>query len=74
LHPYPDEALPVRVLTEVSAFLILSFFSAMPGKYKEYNDLNFAKIADEILQFWKEEKIFEKSVSNREGAESFTFL
>jgi isoleucyl-tRNA synthetase len=73
LHPYPDEALPVRVLTEVSAFLILSFFSAMPGKYKEYNDLNFAKIADEILQFWKEEKIFEKSVSNREGAESFTF-
>ncbi len=45
----------------------------MSGKYKEYNDLNFAKIADEILQFWKEEKIFEKSVSNREGAESFTF-
>jgi isoleucyl-tRNA synthetase len=45
----------------------------MSGKYKEYNDLNFAKIADEILQFWKEEKIFEKSISNREGAESFTF-
>ena len=45
----------------------------MSGKYKEYNDLNFAKIADEILQFWKDEKIFEKSVSNREGAESFTF-
>lgn len=45
----------------------------MAGKYKEFNDLNFAKIADEILQFWKEEKIFEKSVSNREGAESFTF-
>lgn len=45
----------------------------MSGKYKEYNDLNFAKIADEILQIWKKEKIFEKSVSNREGAESFTF-
>lgn len=45
----------------------------MSGKYKEYNDLNFAKIADEILQFWKDDKIFEKSVSNREGAESFTF-
>jgi isoleucyl-tRNA synthetase len=73
LHPYPDEALPVRMLTEASAFLILSFFSAMSGKYKEYNDLNFAKIADEILQFWKDKKIFEKSVSNREGAESFTF-
>ena len=45
----------------------------MSGKYKEYNDLNFAKIADEILQFWKDDKIFEKSVNNREGAESFTF-
>ena len=43
------------------------------SKYKEYKDVNFAKIADEILKFWKEEKIFEKSVSNREGAPSFTF-
>lgn len=45
----------------------------MAEKYNEEKDLNFAKIADEILQFWKEEKIFEKSVSIREGAESFTF-
>lgn len=41
--------------------------------YKEHKDVNFAAIADEILKFWKEEKIFEKSVSNREGAETFTF-
>ncbi len=41
--------------------------------YKEHKDVNFAAIADEILRFWKEEKIFEKSVSNREGAETFTF-
>jgi isoleucyl-tRNA synthetase len=45
----------------------------MAEKYSEEKDLNFAKIADEILQFWKDEKIFEKSVSIREGAESFTF-
>ncbi len=45
----------------------------MAEKYNEEKDLNFAKIADEILQFWKDEKIFEKSVSIREGAESFTF-
>src|SRR5688572_14704766 len=45
----------------------------MAGKYNEDKDLNFAKIADEILQFWKDKEIFEKSVSLREGAETFTF-
>ncbi len=45
----------------------------MAAKYNEEKDLNFAKIADDILQFWKDEKIFEKSVSIRDGAESFTF-
>lgn len=45
----------------------------MAGKYKEYKELNFARIADEILDFWTKEQIFEKSVSNREGAKSFTF-
>ena len=43
------------------------------SKYKEHKDVNFAGIAEEILKFWKEEKIFEKSVSNRDGAPSFTF-
>jgi len=42
-------------------------------KYKEHKELNLAKIADEVLEFWKQEQIFEKSVSNREGAKSFTF-
>ncbi|HPH45607.1 MAG TPA: isoleucine--tRNA ligase, partial [Chryseolinea sp.] len=45
----------------------------MAGQYKEYKALNFAQIADEILEFWKKEKVFEKSVSNREGAPAFTF-
>src|SRR5688572_14708080 len=45
----------------------------MAGKYKEFKELNYAKIAGEILEFWKNEKIFEKSVSNREGAAAFTF-
>ena len=45
----------------------------MAGHYKEFKDLNFARIAEEVLDFWSKEKIFEKSVSNREGAPSFTF-
>ena len=45
----------------------------MSGRYKEYKELNFARIAEDILDFWNREKIFEKSVSEREGAETFTF-
>ncbi|RAW02780.1 isoleucine--tRNA ligase [Pseudochryseolinea flava] len=45
----------------------------MAGKYQEFKELNFAKIASEILDFWKAKQVFEKSVSNREGAQTFTF-
>ncbi len=41
--------------------------------FKEYKALDYAAVADEILQFWQEEGIFERSVSEREGAPSFTF-
>jgi isoleucyl-tRNA synthetase len=41
--------------------------------YKEYKQLNQPEIEKEILQFWKEHKIFERSVSEREGAEPFVF-
>lgn len=43
------------------------------SNYKEFKDLDLARVATEILAFWKEEKIFEKSVSNREGSPTFTF-
>lgn len=43
------------------------------SKYKEFKELNLAQVASEILAFWKQEKIFEKSVSQREGSPSFTF-
>ncbi len=45
----------------------------MKTTYKEYKELNFAKVAEEMLAFWEKEKIFEKSVSQREGKETFTF-
>ena len=43
------------------------------GKYNEFKELNLSKAASEILEFWKHEQIFEKSVSNREGKKPFTF-
>ena len=36
--------------------------------------VNFPQLEEEILQFWKENKIFEKSVSNREGKKKWEFL
>ena len=45
----------------------------MSQKYNEHKSLNFPELASEILSFWKEEKIFEKSVDSREGNPSFTF-
>lgn len=45
----------------------------MVGKYTEHKALDYARLADEILEFWTRERIFDKSVSNREGAETFTF-
>ncbi|HYC84756.1 MAG TPA: isoleucine--tRNA ligase [Chryseosolibacter sp.] len=45
----------------------------MAGKYNEDKELNFAKIAEGVLEFWGRERVFEKSVSNREGSPTFTF-
>lgn len=45
----------------------------MAAPYKEEKELNFARIAQDVLEFWKQEKIFEQSVSNREGSPSFNF-
>jgi isoleucyl-tRNA synthetase len=42
-------------------------------KYKEYKNTDLAKIGQEILAFWKENKIFQESVSSREGKPAYTF-
>ncbi|MCM4166709.1 Isoleucine--tRNA ligase [Arenibacter antarcticus] len=42
-------------------------------KFAEYKGLDLPKVAEEILHFWKENTVFEKSVTSREGKESFVF-
>ena len=46
----------------------------MSTKFNEYKGLNLPKIGEEILEFWKNENIFEKSIAIREGAEPFVFF
>ncbi|MAU17716.1 MAG: isoleucine--tRNA ligase [Muricauda sp.] len=42
-------------------------------KFAEYKGLDLPKVSEEILNFWKDKQIFEKSVSTREGKESYVF-
>lgn len=41
--------------------------------YPEYKNLNYAEVAQQILEFWKENKIFEKSITQRSDAPEFIF-
>ena len=41
--------------------------------YREFKQLELAKIGKEILEFWKSENIFEKSISTRAKSNPFTF-
>ena len=45
----------------------------MAKKYNEYKNLDYAKVGEEVLQFWTDQKIFERSMEEREGNPSFTF-
>ncbi|MDJ1502455.1 isoleucine--tRNA ligase [Xanthocytophaga agilis] len=42
-------------------------------KYKEYKNADYPQIAKDVLAFWKQNRLFEQSVSFREGKPSFTF-
>ena len=46
----------------------------MNVKFPEYKGLNLPNVASEILTYWKENNIFEKSVSSRENGEPYVFF
>ena len=42
-------------------------------KYPQYKQLNIPATEKEVLAYWKEENVFEKSVSNRDAKNTFVF-
>ncbi|MGA9324423.1 MAG: isoleucine--tRNA ligase, partial [Salegentibacter sp.] len=46
----------------------------MSIKFPEYKGLDLPKIAEETLAWWKENGIFEESITSREGKEQFVFF
>jgi len=54
--------------------LINSLFERSTTMYKKVStDLNFVDREKAVEQFWKENKIFEKSMENRKEGETYTF-
>jgi len=46
----------------------------MSNKFTEYKGLDLPTVASEVLEFWKENNVFEQSVTSREGATPFVFF
>ena len=42
-------------------------------KYREYKNINYAQVAEEVLKLWQQQQVFEKSISNRTGKPRFIF-
>jgi isoleucyl-tRNA synthetase len=46
----------------------------MSTKFTEYKALDLPNVASDVLDFWKENNIFEQSVTSREGATPYVFF
>ncbi|RRJ89757.1 isoleucine--tRNA ligase [Flavobacterium macacae] len=46
----------------------------MSTKFTEYKGLDLPTVASEVLDFWKKQNIFEKSVTTREGNQPYVFF
>jgi len=46
----------------------------MSTKFPEYKGLDLPKVAEEILNYWEDNNVFEKSVSTREGNKPYVFF
>ncbi len=46
----------------------------MSTKFTEYKGLDLPNVASEMLQYWKDQAIFDKSITSREGSQPFVFF
>ena len=45
----------------------------MAKKFREYKHLDLVQVSKETLEDWKQNNVFEKSISTRDGNPSFVF-
>ncbi|MGY0391426.1 isoleucine--tRNA ligase [Bizionia sp. KMM 8389] len=46
----------------------------MSNTFPEYKGLNLPEVASDVLAYWKQHNVFEKSITSREGAKPFVFF
>ena len=46
----------------------------MSTKFRTYKGLNLPEIGENILKFWEDEKVFEKSITSRDGKTPYVFF
>ena len=46
----------------------------MSATFPEYKGLNLPNVADEMLKFWEDHDIFNKSITSREGKPPYVFF
>ena len=65
--------IPYNFLSLKFVFLQPLKFRCKKLKYKEYKQLNLSDTGKEVLEFWKKQNIFEKSISSRPANNPYTF-
>jgi len=65
--------IPYNFLRLKFVFLQPLKFRCKKLKYKEYKQLNLSDTGKEVLEFWKKQNIFEKSISSRPANNPYTF-
>ncbi len=70
---FPDILPELFLVNSLSFFLVPDGHPSCMKKYQEYKNLNLPEISAEILKLWKQESVFERSVSTREGAKPWVF-
>lgn len=67
-----------HTLSDCSIFLIFARIihthAHMSSKYQEYKGLNLPQVAQEVMEKWEKEKIFDLSVSSRDENKPFVFF
>jgi isoleucyl-tRNA synthetase len=60
-------------ITNFCTFATSIYNTKMSKKYPTYGGLNMPNVAEVVLERWKKENIFQKSVDTREGKTPFSF-
>ncbi|GAB3491955.1 isoleucine--tRNA ligase [Spirosoma knui] len=76
---FPEQCPKLRTLRPGQFRIFALIFNrfgvpTLPGvNYQQYESLDYAQIAAEVLTYWNQNQVFEQSVAIREGQPTFTF-